>query len=181
MTRAPKTGAKRSPRRPNRAYTQAAAMKMAALYALGFTFSAVVSTFKAERVAPPSKAGFYNVIAREKAGTPLTGGVKQPIVTQGTIDLVEKLINEDPRRYAREIEELLFSRHHLVVSHSTVLTVIHNNLDLTKTKLDIRAAQRQTVDRMRLLAAYSADGFDSRMAIWIDESHVTPDSKKTGK
>ena len=62
----------------------------------------------------------------------------------------------------------------MVVSRDTILTIIHTNLDLTKTKLDIRASQRQTASRMRLLAAYGADGFDSRMAIWIDESHITP-------
>ena len=80
------------------AFTAPAALRMATLFSLGHSYDAVASTFVEEHVAPPSRAGFYKVIKRQKAGKPLSGGVKQPTITQGTIDLVEKLTNEDPRR-----------------------------------------------------------------------------------
>jgi len=151
---------------------------MVSAWSLGWRYPVVKDHFRNKGMEPaPSRAAFYNVIARHRNGKDLQGRARsKSVISKRTIKLVRRLLEEDPRRYGRELVDILNDRHFIAISEDTVYTIIHEELKWSHKKVEYLARQRQAMARRDMLLAYHGDGYDARLAIFIDESHITPDT-----
>ena len=151
---------------------------MVSAWSLGWSYPTVVDHFGTLGIdPPPSRRAFFSVVARHRTGKNLQGRARRPsVIDKRTIKLVRRLLTEDPRRYGRELVDILNNRYFISISEETVYTIIHDEMKWSHKKIEYRAQQRQATARLDMLRAYHGDGYDASLAIFIDESHITPDT-----